>query len=262
MAGYTSTANRVLPVVSRDFYGTAPGGAVTAPNLKRATFTSAARTAIALEFDQPMSWSNFSRPNYYVDDVGGKVTSGSVSGNIVTLQLNSAAAANATLDFLKDANWNLGESVSSLLFGANGIPALTFADVPVQTAETDYSLWAAQWPSADLTNPGADFDGDGLSNNEERIWGLDPTRAASRNPFSSLTGLPDGTFSYTRRVPSLTGLRYTVWTSTNLITWTEDPGAVQTPGAALVEVETVSSTVSPALVTRPQLYLQIRASRP
>jgi autotransporter-associated beta strand protein len=127
---------------------------------------------------------------------------------------------------------------------------------------TDYVVWAAKFPGANLTDPNADFDGDGLTNNDERIWGLDPTKAASRNPFNSLTGLTHGTFSYTRRVPSLTGLRYTVWTSTNLTTWTEDPGAVQTPGAALVEVETVSSTVSPALVTGAQLYLQMRASQP
>ena len=72
-------------------------------------------------------------PNYYVDDVGGKITSGSASGNIVTLQLSSAAAANATLDYLKDRFWSLGESVSSLLYGANSIPALTFADVPIST---------------------------------------------------------------------------------------------------------------------------------
>ena len=76
------------------FLRVAYGGPVTAPNLKRAYFTSSARTAIALEFDQAMSWSSFSLPNWYVDDVGGLVTSGSASGNIVTLQLSSALRPN------------------------------------------------------------------------------------------------------------------------------------------------------------------------
>ena len=129
-AGYENFANRMLAVVSRDFYGAADD-AVTAPNLKRAYFTTTARTAIALEFDQAMSWNSFSEPNYYVNDVANLVSSGSASGNIVTLQLTSAAAADATLDYLKDSIWNQGESVSSLLYGANAIPALTFANVPI-----------------------------------------------------------------------------------------------------------------------------------
>ena len=130
------------------------------------------------------------------------------------------------------------------------------------TTLTDFAVLAAKFAGANLTDPNADFDGDGLSNNYERIWGLNPTNAASRNPFTSLSGLANGTFSYTRRVSSRTGLSYTVWTSTNLPTWAQDTGAIQTPGAAVVEVETVSVTVSSALVTGPQLYIRIRAAQP
>jgi hypothetical protein len=32
-----------------------------------------------------------------------------------------------------------------------------------------YADWAAKFPGADLANPTADLDGDGLSNNEERL---------------------------------------------------------------------------------------------
>lgn len=95
-AGYENMANRILPVVSRDFYGVVPASAITAPISKRAYFTSAVRTAIALEFDQPMRWSSYSTPNYYVNDAADLVSSGSASGNIVTLQLASAADASAT----------------------------------------------------------------------------------------------------------------------------------------------------------------------
>ena len=118
IAGYQTLTARLLPVVQRDFYGVTPSGPVTGPNLIRAYFTSAARTAIALEFDQPMSWSSFSLPNYFINDVASLVTSGSASGNVVTLQLSSAAALNSRIDYVKDT-WSFNESVSTLLFGSN-----------------------------------------------------------------------------------------------------------------------------------------------
>jgi hypothetical protein len=126
-------------------------------------------------------------------------------------------------------------------------------------AGNDYSRWAAQWPGANLTDPKADLDGDGLSNNYERIWGLDPTDAASRSPFRDLSSLPSGTFSYLRRKPSLTGYRYTVWTSTDLITWVEDAGAVQTSTPVVGDVETVTVSLSPALLTQPRLFVRVCA---
>ena len=133
-AGYQNFANLTAPLVGQDFYGVVPPASVTAPNLKRAYFTTSARTAITLEFDQNMGWNSFSKANFYLDKVGGKVSSGSVdpvNRKLVTLQLSSAAAATATLDYLEDDFWNQGESVSSLLYGSNAIPALTFADVPI-----------------------------------------------------------------------------------------------------------------------------------
>jgi len=85
----------------------------------------------------------------------------------------------------------------------------------------------AGWP-ADTTTAGespevrglaaADLDGDGLSNDYERMWGLNPTNGGSRSPVISS---PDktGTFTYTRRTQALTGLQYTVWVSTDLQDW-------------------------------------------
>ncbi len=141
-AGYENMADRTLPVVNHRFYGIVPPSPVTAPVLQRAYFTSAARTAIALVFDQAVSWSSFSTANYYVDDFGGKVTSGSAAGNLVTLQLNSAAAITAKLDYVNDNFWNRGEATSTLLYGANAIPALTFADVAIEPASQTISFGA------------------------------------------------------------------------------------------------------------------------
>jgi hypothetical protein len=129
------------------------------------------------------------------------------------------------------------------------------------TTIPDYLVWAAHWPGANLSDPNADFDGDGQPNDHERIWGLNPTNAASRNPFTSTSNLAAGNFSYIRRSRSLTGLSYTVWTSTNLTTWAQDTGAVQTPGAAVAEVETVAVSLSPEQLTGPQLFVRVRAAR-
>ena len=132
--GYTNFMLRTAPLVAQDFYGVVPPAPVTAPNLVRAYYTTTARTEIALEFDQDMAWNNYSRANYYLDKVGSKVSSGSASGKVVKLQLSSAGTTNSTLDYLEDAHWSYGEATSSLLYGTNGIPALTFADVPIVPA--------------------------------------------------------------------------------------------------------------------------------
>ncbi len=132
--GYQNFANLTAPLVGQDFYGVVPAMSVTAPILRRAYYTSATRTEIALEFDQDMSWSSFSMPNYYLDKVASKVSSGNVDAvkkNLIKLQLSAAGTATSTLDYLEDAHWSYGEAVSSLLYGVNGIPALSFADVTI-----------------------------------------------------------------------------------------------------------------------------------
>ena len=129
-------------------------------------------------------------------------------------------------------------------------------------APSDYDQWAGKFPSANLSDRNADYDGDGQSNDNERIWGLNPTNALSRNPFIFNSSLKSGAFSYTRRTPALTGLSYTVWTSTNLVNWTQDTGAIQTPGIAVNQVETVAVVLSPGLVTGPRLFIRMRAAQP
>ncbi len=126
------------------------------------------------------------------------------------------------------------------------------------TKPIDYTDWAANYPGAELSNPDADLDGDGLTNNEERIWGLDPTTASSSNPYAAPLDIDALTFSYTRRDPALTGFTYSVWTSTDLLTWTEDTGAIQTPGPLVDEVETVSVTLTTTPVDG-RLFMRIVA---
>ena len=100
-----------------------------------------------------------------------------------------------------------------------------------------------------------------MSNDYERLWGLDPTNASSRDPFRLTSGLATGTLSYTRRFMALRGFNYTVWTWTDLVTWTQDPGAVQTSGRPVAEVETGTVSLSPALLTGPRLFVRMCATR-
>jgi hypothetical protein len=48
------------------------------------------------------------------------------------------------------------------------------------------------------------LDGDGMSNDHERIWGTDPTVPLFKNPIQFNSGLQSGSFSYTRRNQALT----------------------------------------------------------
>ena len=123
----------------------------------------------------------------------------------------------------------------------------------------DFATWAAQWPGSNLNDPEGDFDHDGMSNDDERVWGLNPTSGASFSPIKSMAALTAGTFTYTRRPPSLSGRTYTVWTSPNLTTWTQDTGAIQTPGAAVGGVETVTVTITPALRSSASLFIRLQA---
>ena len=114
-----------------------------------------------------MSWNSFSKVNFYLDKFGSKVTSGSASGNVVKLQLSSAGTTTSTLDYLEDAHWSYNEATSSLLYGANGIAALTFADVAIEPS-SPYLAWAsnsAQGLTAGVNDgPLQDPDYDGIVN--------------------------------------------------------------------------------------------------
>jgi hypothetical protein len=97
--------------------------------------------------------------------------------------------------------------------------------------------------------PGGDPDGDGMSNQAEFAFGLNPSSSSSCNPIKVPFDKTTGTFSYTRRAtPASTGLSYTVWTSTDLKTWKEDTAASasQTVSSTNDDVQTVAVHVTSA----------------
>ena len=132
LAGWTEFARLIQPLIERDFYGKQPTVSITPPDLKQAYFTSAAKDTLALEFDQPVIWMDSLAGQIYLDGEKGQVAAGGVKGNLVTLKLKERTAAK-NITYLKETAW----SQNDLIFGANGIAALTFCDVPMLPAKTD-----------------------------------------------------------------------------------------------------------------------------
>lgn len=125
---------------------------------------------------------------------------------------------------------------------------------------TDHTAWSTRFTGADLDDPDADLDGDGMSNHDERVWGLDPTNPGSMSPITAPPGGSSVDFAYTRRDDALTGKSFAVWISTDLAHWTVDPGAVQDPGEPDANnVETVGVTLSPGTLSHPRVFVRIRA---
>jgi hypothetical protein len=126
LVGWSEFVRLMQPLIERDFYGSKVTEPITAPDLKQAYYASAAKDAIILEFDQPVIWLDALAGQFYLDDAKDMVAKGSVNGNVITLQLKAPATA-GKITYLKEMHWNQND----LVFGKNGIAALTFCDVPI-----------------------------------------------------------------------------------------------------------------------------------
>jgi hypothetical protein len=126
LAGWGEFARMVQPLIERDVYGKQPTAPLTAPNLRRVAYTSPAHDALALEFDQPVGWTDALAGQFYLDGAKNQVASGSVAGQVLTLKLKAPSTARQ-ITYLKEVAWNQ----DTLLLGANGLAALTFCEVPL-----------------------------------------------------------------------------------------------------------------------------------
>ncbi|MCY2954806.1 MAG: DUF2341 domain-containing protein [Planctomycetota bacterium] len=125
-AGYAEFARLICPLVERDNHGKVFTRSITPPDIKKAYFTSDSKDEIALEFDQPMAWNNSLTSQFYLDGAAKNVIGGALSGHVITLKLKGASSAQK-ITYLDSASW----SVDNLLYGENGIAALTFYNVPI-----------------------------------------------------------------------------------------------------------------------------------
>jgi autotransporter-associated beta strand protein len=130
------------------------------------------------------------------------------------------------------------------------------------SAVSDFDAWLGTFSTITLPAdklPTADPDGDGMTNQQEYAFGLNPASASSANPIAASLSSTTGKFSYTRRAtPATTGLIYTILTSPNLVTWTEDVGAAQTVVTSS-NVETVTFTLSNTATTG-KMFVRVKAS--
>ncbi len=132
---------------------------------------------------------------------------------------------------------------------------LTSSVIPDPTP-SDYDTWKSSFGVTGSSTD--DDDHDALNNFFEYAFGLNP-RVPSANPLVMLSGSSGPQLSYTRRKTSLTGLSYSVWTSTNLTNWTVDTGADQSVTPAAGDVEAVKVILSPSSLANSKLFIQIRS---
>jgi len=142
---------------------------------------------------------------------------------------------------------------------AGGSGVVIIAYVVDDTPATPYDLWAALYGDADLSDPQADFDGDGLSNFYEFAFGLDPTSGASVNPITDISELQaDGIFSYTRNADS--DLSYTYWISTDLQDWGDEPVEALLEEAGEIDDDGVQTVVVVLdLPESDKVFLRVKA---
>jgi hypothetical protein len=128
--GYSVMACLMYPLLSQYHYGVIPKHPITPPDIKEVYFTSGKKDEIALRFDQSVKFDADAVGRFYLDGEAGKVASGNVTGNVITLKL--AAPSNAKkLTYVKGGVWKQEEAI---IRGSNDIAALTFCDVPILPA--------------------------------------------------------------------------------------------------------------------------------
>jgi hypothetical protein len=80
-----------------------------------------------------MMWKDLMKNEIYLDGVKAQISAGSVAGNVITRKLGAPTAAK-TIGYTSGRDWD--GKPTNLIYGANGIAALTFCDVPIDTKAT------------------------------------------------------------------------------------------------------------------------------
>lgn len=146
--------------------------------------------------------------------------------------------------------------------GAVGYKEFDVFGAPTQPLvdATDYDVWAQSHSVAGGVED--DDDGDGLTNAEEYAFGLLPDSPSSCSPILTPLDRSTGKFLYARREARLTGFEFTIWTSPDLIGWTEDTNATQEVIDLWDEIEIVEGTLSPERLSSPTLFVRVKAQLP
>ncbi|MCX6878112.1 MAG: autotransporter-associated beta strand repeat-containing protein [Verrucomicrobia bacterium] len=195
------------------------------------------------------------------------VSQGTLSLNGNAFTVNSAAPlANGVYTIIQQATGSITGSgtypvVTGTAVGSGKSGAISISDntvvLTVSGAMSPYQTWAAGFPGFTDTDSTHDPDHDGLTNQQEFAFGLDPTKGSSVNPITIALDQATGKFSYTRLAAS--GLAYHVLTSTDLQAWAEEAYPVNETVTGTVDgVETVEVTVA-ALPANGKLFVRVAA---
>ena len=125
--GYAEFARLIEPVLARELYHRPFDQPVTPPNLQRAFFGNAERSEVVLEFDMPVVWSDRLESQFHLDGGARQVVGGSAEGKTIRLRLQGPTTSQ-WVTYLDSATWN----PDNLLYGTNGLAALTFCEVPIE----------------------------------------------------------------------------------------------------------------------------------
>ena len=204
-------------------------------------------------------------------------TDGGANWIFVTSVNKDSGTAGSNRDVRRISLANAGEvipglaGVNALKFhimdpGPNGATSNNsiYADIAAYalTSGSDYTTWLGEYTFAGGadTTPTGDPDGDGLNNQQEYAFGLDPTSGSSVSPISQQFDKTRGIFKYTRRKNS--GLTYIYqWSTTLSEPWTDFTPLTNPPAAASMsaKVEEVTIEVPAAQLENSNLFLRVKA---
>jgi hypothetical protein len=126
--GYAAMARQLFPLVNKYNYGVESKVTVTAPNLQSVSYTSARKDEITLVFDQDVTWDDEVALRFRLDDDSAELNSIGGTGKIITLKLAKPSTAN-NLSYVRGGKWRQEDAI---IWGSNGIAALTFCEVPIR----------------------------------------------------------------------------------------------------------------------------------
>ena len=194
-----------------------------------------------------------------VNALGGGALS--ISGSKVNLNyVGTRTVTSLTLGGVaRTASGTYGSTASGATFQDDNY--FTTGSLGTVTIGSDYDTWLGEFTfasGADTTATG-DPDGDGMTNQQEYAFGLNPTLGSSVSPITAQLNPVTGNFQYTRRAtPADSKLTYTVLTSTDLVAWATG-GAAETGFTTAGKVQTVTVNV-----TSPsgggKLFVRVEAS--
>jgi CshA-type fibril repeat protein len=138
LEGYRTLGQRVAAVLEKDFYNLPATENPLAPNIIKALYSKSDNTQIRLVFDNEnlVAQSNVGIYNlkdyFYLDGVSGNVSSLSIVGNTVVLNLTTPSSAQK-ISYLSNSMYNDNSSVYAgpYLTNTKNIGALTFNDYPL-----------------------------------------------------------------------------------------------------------------------------------